>query len=56
MSAAGRVLLNSMALYANMGVTMVASLLATRLVLQALDGEEYGVYVLVANVVAMFSF
>ena len=47
---------NSIALYVNMLVTMGATFLGTRFVLQALGDIEYGVYVLVADMVAMFSF
>lgn len=51
-----KIVFNSLALYVNMGVTMLVTLLATRYVLQALGEEEYGVYILVANIVALFSF
>ena len=56
MRTANRVAINSLALYANMLVTMGVSLLATRFVLQALGSTEYGAYALIANIVAMFSF
>jgi Na+-driven multidrug efflux pump len=51
-----RVAFNSVSLYLNMIVTMVATLLATRFVLQALGEEQYGIYMLLASVVALFSF
>lgn len=51
-----KVAINSIALYLNMIVTMGATLLGTRFVLKALGDMEYGVYVLVADIVAMFSF
>lgn len=51
-----KVAINSLTLYLNMGVTMVVTLLATRLVLQILGEESYGVYALISSVVAMFSF
>lgn len=51
-----KVALNSLALYANMCVTMLVTLLGTRFVLQALGKEAYGVYALVASLVALFSF
>lgn len=51
-----KVAINSIALYLNMIVTMGATLLGTRFVLKALGDTEYGVYVLVADIVAMFSF
>ncbi|MCH5182387.1 MAG: hypothetical protein J1F06_07100 [Prevotellaceae bacterium] len=56
MQTANRVLVNSLALYINMGVTMIVTLLATRYALQALGKEAYGVYMLVANITAMLSF
>lgn len=51
-----RVFVNTLSLYINMIVTMVATLLATRFVLQALGEEQYGIYMLLASVVALFSF
>lgn len=56
MQQARRVALNSLALYFNMGVNVLVMLLATRFALQALGQVEYGLYALVANVVAMFAF
>lgn len=56
MRTADRVLVNTLALYLNMGVTMGVTLLATRFALQALGKEAYGVYMLVANITAMLSF
>lgn len=56
MQSTSKVALNSAALYLNMLVTMGATLLGTRYLLQALGQTEYGVYVLVADIVAMFSF
>ena len=56
MSRPAKVAFNSIALYVNMIVTMGVSLLATRYVLQAMGKETYGVYAVVANVVALFSF
>ena len=51
-----RIALNSLSLYVNMVVTMLATLLATRYVLKALGDEGYGIYMLVASMVALFSF
>lgn len=51
-----KVALNSIALYLNMAVSMGVSLLATRFVLDALGRTDYGIYALIANIVAMFSF
>ena len=56
MQHANKIALNSIALYANMIVTMGVTLLGTRFVLEALGTQDYAVYVLVANVVALFSF
>ena len=55
-NATKRIALNSMSLYANMVVTMIVTLIGTRFALQALGNEEYAVYALVANIVALFSF
>lgn len=56
MKAPNRVAINSLALYANMAVSMGVSLLATRYVLEALGSTDFGIYALIANIVAMFSF
>lgn len=56
MKTANRVALNSVALYANMVTTMGVTLLATRFLLQALGSTQYGIYALIVNIVAMFSF
>lgn len=56
MNTSRRIALNSLSLYVNMIVTMLATLLATRYVLKALGEEEYGIYMLVASMVALFSF
>ncbi len=56
MKAANKVAVNSIALYLNMAVSMGVSLLATRFVLEALGRTDYGIYALIANIVAMFSF
>lgn len=56
MKTANKVALNSVALYLNMAVSMGVSLLATRYVLEALGRTDYGIYALIANMVAMFSF
>ncbi|MGX5818962.1 MATE family efflux transporter [Chitinophaga lutea] len=56
MQAANKVALNTGFLYGKMLVTMFIALYSTRLVLQALGAEDYGIYNLVAGVVAMLSF
>ncbi len=53
---ANKVAINSLALYVNMVVTMGATLLGTRFVLQALGRDDYGIYALIASMVALFSF
>ncbi|MDE7378378.1 MAG: MATE family efflux transporter [Paraprevotella sp.] len=56
MKAANKVAFNSIALYTNMVVSMGVSLYTTRFVLDALGQTDYGIYALIANIVAMFSF
>lgn len=56
MSNSKKIAFNSIALYANMVVTMSVTLLGTRFVLQALGREDYAIYALIANIVALFSF
>lgn len=51
-----KVVLNSLALYANMAVTMIVTLLGVRYVLDVLGKEEYGVYMLISSIVLLFSF
>lgn len=47
---------NTIALYVRLGVTMVISFFMTRVMLQQLGVEDYGLNNLVASVVSMFSF
>ncbi|MCM1107554.1 MAG: MATE family efflux transporter [Clostridium sp.] len=56
MNSTNRIAVNSMALYINMIVTMIVSLISTRFILDALGSTEYGIYALIANIVSMFSF
>lgn len=56
MKASSKVILNTGFLYASMIVTVCVSLLSTRWVLEALGKEDYGIYSLIANIVAMFAF
>ena len=51
-----RVILNTLFLYANMGVNIVVQLIAVRLLLKAFGLVDYGLYNLVAGVVALFAF
>lgn len=56
MQAANKVALNTGILYGRMLFTMAVSLYATRLVLNALGSTDYGIFNLVAGVIAMLSF
>lgn len=55
-NAANKVALNTIILYAKMLVTMVISLYSTRLVLSALGATDFGLFNLIAGVIAMLSF
>ena len=54
--ASTRVAFNTMILYAKMLITMGISLYSTRLVLNALGASDYGIFNLIAGVIAMLSF
>lgn len=56
MSAANRVILNTIILYVKMLITMGITLYSTRLVLNALGASDYGIFNLIAGVIAMLSF
>jgi len=56
MQAANRVVLNTGALYGRMLITMFIALYSTRLVLNALGAEDYGIFSLVSGVIVMLSF
>lgn len=51
-----RIAKNTFALYTRMGVTMVISFFTTRITLQVLGVEDYGLNNLVSSVVSMFGF
>ena len=51
-----RIAKNTLALYARMGVTMLVSLFTSRVVLQTLGVENFGIYNVVGGVVVLFSF
>lgn len=51
-----KIILNTGILYGKMLITMVFTLLSTRWVLEALGESDFGVYNLVAGIIAMFSF
>lgn len=55
-SGAKRVIVNTGVLYGRMLLTVGVSLYATRIVLNALGSEDFGVYNLVAGIVAILSF
>lgn len=56
MSVAHRVIKNTGFLYAKMGITMFISLYTTRLVLNSLGAEDFGIFNVVAGVIAMLGF
>lgn len=56
MQAANRVIFNTGILYAKMLVTMGISLYSTRLVLNALGASDFGIFNLIAGIIAMLSF
>lgn len=56
MKAANKVILNTGILYGRMLLTMGISLYTTRLILNALGQTDYGVFNLIAGVIAMLSF
>lgn len=56
MQASQKVALNTMILYIRMAITVVISLITTRLVLNALGSVDFGIFNLVAGVIAMLSF
>ena len=56
MQAANKVAFNTFILYAKMLITMGISLYSTRLVLNALGTSDYGIFNLIAGVIAMLSF
>lgn len=51
-----RIVKNTFMLYIRMGLVMIISLYATRVVLSVLGEEDYGIYNVVGGVVVMFSF
>ena len=51
-----RIAYNTIALYANMMVTLLVTLLGTRFVLEALGKQEYALYTLLMSAVLMLSF
>ena len=56
MKPSNRVILNTVILYVKMGITILVGLISTRLVLNVLGVEDYGIYNLVAGLVSMLTF
>ncbi len=56
MQAANRVVINTGTLYGKMLITIVISLYSTRLVLNALGANDFGLFNLISGVIAMLSF
>lgn len=56
MSVAHRVIKNTGFLYAKMGITMFISLYTTRLVLNSLGAEDFGIFNIVGGAIAMLGF
>ncbi|MBL4901148.1 MAG: MATE family efflux transporter [Desulfocapsa sp.] len=56
MSSANRVISNTGFLYAKMLITMFVALFSTRLVLQALGAEDFGIFSLVSGIVLLLAF
>lgn len=55
-SASSRVMVNTIAQYTKTIINVLLSLYSTRLVLQVLGSEDYGIYSIVGGVVTMLSF
>ena len=51
-----RIAKNTLFLYLRMGLVLIVSLFSTRVVLQALDIEDYGINNVVSGFVTMFAF
>lgn len=51
-----KILINSIAVYAKIAVNTIATLVATKIVLQELGAYEFGLYNLIAGVIIMLSF
>lgn len=56
MKSSSRIFLNTSILYGKMMITMLLTLLSTRWVLASLGASNFGIYNLVAGLIAMFSF
>lgn len=56
MTSSTRIILNTSILYGKMLVTMLLTLLSTRWILASLGTQNFGIYNLIAGLIAMFSF
>lgn len=56
MQSGNKVILNTAILYIKMAISIVLGLYSTRLILQALGVEDYGLYNLISGIVSMLSF
>lgn len=56
MSTANRIIKNTGFLYAKMGITMFISLYTTRLILNSLGAEDFGIFNIVGGAIAMLGF
>lgn len=56
MKASNRVIINTGILYARMGITIFVSLYTTRIVLNALGIEDFGIFNLIGGAIAMLTF
>ena len=56
MKSGNRVILNTAILYAKMAISISVGLISTRLTLEALGIEDYGIFNLVAGIVSMLTF
>ena len=56
MQSSSRVIVNTLIQYVRSGLSIIIALYTTRVILDALGAEDYGVYVLIGGVVSMLSF
>lgn len=56
MNSSSRVIVNTIAQYVKTFVNIVLTLYSTRLILQVLGVEDFGIYTLLAGVISMLSF
>ena len=56
MTPSNRVIVNTGAQYIRTVINVLLALYATRLILKSLGADDYGIYTLIAGVVAMLSF